>query len=45
VDLVVEVVQSAVDAPKLLVLAETLRVGPTAASTASAWRSSASLFV
>ena len=46
VDLLVEVVQERVDAPELLVLAEAARVGQRdEASTASAWRRSASLCV
>ena len=46
VDLVVEVVEQRGDPPELLVLAEAgARTQPTDASTASAWRSSASLFV
>jgi hypothetical protein len=45
VDLVVEVVQERGRAPELLVLAEPARVERVEASTASAWRSSDSLFV
>ena len=45
VDLVVEVVEQRGDAPELLVLAELRAYEAVDASTASAWRSSASLFV